>query len=125
MTAKTVLKPPILEIDLWFKQGADLSVLFTVTDANGQPITDSTGYIIEAQIRAAPNGAVLFTWVTSSITYVTTPVPKSTLTLSVSNAESRLFTFSSGVWDCFVTNPQSKRGCVAEGAVTVDPSVTH
>lgn len=124
MTAKTVLKPPILEVDLWFKQGADASALFTITDANGNPIVDSTGYIIEAKIKDRPNGAVLFTFTTMTITYVTDPTPKSTLTVSVSAAQTTAWLFESGVWDCFVTNPAGKRACVAEGAVTVDPSVT-
>jgi len=124
MTAKTVLKPPILQVDLWFKQGADTSVLFTVTDDDGNPIPDSTGYIIEAKIKDRPNGAVLFTFTGMTITYVSSPVPKSTLTLTADSSQTAEFVFESGVWDCFVTNPVGKRACVAEGAVTVDPSVT-
>lgn len=125
MAAKIVLKPPILTADLWFKQGADAAFQFTVVDAAGNPITDSTGYVIVAQIRSAPNSTVLFTFTSLVITYSAGPPAVSTLTVSATAVQTAAFGFTSAVWDCFITSPAGKVACVAEGAVTVDPSVTH
>lgn len=127
-----VLKPIILALDLWFKQGADAKILLTVVDANGAAIVDPTGYGARAQIRSAPSGLVLFEWNTSSgaglgtavITYNAQAL-KSVLTLGTSGAQSALFTFGTAQWDCFLTDPAGEAACIAEGTVTIDPRYTH
>lgn len=128
----TVLKPPILQLDLWFKQGAGADVVLTVVDKNGAAITNPAGYTARAQIRASVTGVVLFEWNTSpsagqgSIELAYDSVAHvSTLTLSLTGAQSALFIFGTAQWDCFFTNPAVQTACVAEGAVTVDPRYTY
>lgn len=130
--AATVLKAPILALDLWFKQGADADVVLTVVDKNGAAITNPAGYSARGQIRSSATGAVLFEWNTSpsagqgSIVLAYDSVAHiSTLTLSLTGAQSALFTFGTALWDCFFTNPAAQAACVAEGAVTIDPRFTY
>ncbi len=130
--AATVLKAPILALDLWFKQGADADVVLTVVDKNGAAITNPAGYTARAQIRSQITTAVLFEWSTSpsagqgAIVLAYDAVAHvSTLTLSLTGAQSALFTFGTAQWDCFFTNPAAQAACVAEGAVTIDPRYTY
>jgi hypothetical protein len=123
--SRIVLKPPILQVDLYIKQGADYTVELTgLTDANGNPIVDPTGYTITAMIRTQPNGLALFIWTDKRITYNAT-TSKSTLTLAITGAQTALFVFEGAVWDCFVKNPADELACLAEGTVTVDQSITY
>lgn len=130
--AATVLKAPILALDLWFKQGADADVVLTVVDKNGAAITNPAGYTARAQIRATATGVVLFEWNTSpgagqgsTVLAYDAIALKSTLTLSLTGAQSALFTFGAAAWDCFFTNPAAQAACVAEGTVTIDPRYTY
>lgn len=125
------LTPPILPLDLTFKQGADVpGVVLTVVDDSSQPIQVFTGYSVRAQIRATSGGLVLFEWNSNGApglgTVIFTPAPPvSTITLVVTNAQSSGFLFQSAQWDCFVTNPSGQETCLAEGIVSIDPAVTH
>jgi len=128
--AATVLKAPILALDLWLKQGADADVVLTVVDKNGAAITNPAGYTARAQIRSQITTAVLFEWNTSPAAGQGSIVLAyaggvSTLTLSLTGAQSALFTFGTAQWDCFFTNPAAQAACVAEGAVTIDPRYTY
>jgi hypothetical protein len=130
--AQLVLKPAILALDLIFKQGADASVLLTTVDANGAVIVDPTGYTARAQIRSSPTGIVLFEWNTAPtsaqgsavLTYSGT-TQLSVLTLSLTGAQSALFTFGTAYWDCFLFSPSVEDACLAEGTVTIDPRYTY
>jgi hypothetical protein len=132
MVATLVLKPPILALDLWFKQGADAAVLLTVVDANNNPIVSPSGYSARAQIRGSTTGIVLFEWNSfplatqgsALLTYDST-VQVSTLTLSLTAAQSALFTFGTALWDCFLFSPTAQDACVAEGSVVIDPRYTY
>jgi hypothetical protein len=130
----TTAVPPgeILQFDLLLKQGADITVLLTVVDGAGAAIMDPSGWVAAAQIRAYPGGPVLFEWSTTptggqgqaTLAYnPTTGV--STLSLTVTKAQSSLFTWSAGLWDCYLTDPSSGlTGCVCEGTVAVNPAIT-
>lgn len=130
----TVLTPSTLPVSLNLKQGADATITLTdVRDANNQPITNTTGYTVRAQIRtSASSSTVLFEWNTSpsagqgtaTFTYSATTL-SATVTLTLTGAQSALFTFATADWDCFLTNPSGQPACLAEGAVTIDPSITH
>jgi hypothetical protein len=132
VVATLTLRPAILALDLMFKQGADASVLLTTVDANGAAITDPTGYTARAQIRSNPTGIVLFEWNTAPtpaqgravLTYSGT-TQLSTLTLSLTGAQSALFVFGTAYWDCFLFSPSNQDACLAEGTVTVDPRYTY
>jgi DNA-binding NarL/FixJ family response regulator len=126
------LTPPILPLDLTFKQGADVGVVLTVVDATGQPIQNTTGYSIRAQIRSTSGGLVLFEWDSAggvgigaaTLTYTAQP-PLSVVTLLVTNAQSSAFVFMAAQWDCYLTSPTNQEVCLAEGVVSIDPSITH
>jgi hypothetical protein len=127
-----LLAPPTLQINLALKQGAHADIELTVIDALGDPITDPTGYSLRAQIRENPTDAVLFEWNTTpsagmgTITLTYSPVTlTSTATLTVTGAQSALFTFRTAVWDCFLVNPAGKPTCLAEGSVVIDPAITY
>jgi hypothetical protein len=129
-TMTLVLKPPILIIDLWLKQGSDADIIFGVKRA-GRPITDPTGHTVRAQIKNSSSTPVLFEWNSSPsssqgralITYDSVAL-KSVLTLSLKAAHSALFTFGTAHWDCFVFGPAGDDSCVASGTVTIDPRIT-
>ena len=129
----TVLAPTTLRLDLNLKQGADATItLIDVRDANNQVITTTTGYSVRAQIRATPAGPVLFEWNTTpgagigtaSFTYSATTLI-ATVKLTVTAAQSSLWTFTAASWDCLLTNPSSQVACLAEGTVTIDPLITR
>lgn len=129
----TVLAPPILKLDLTFKQGASSAVTLTVVDAAGQPITSTTGYTIQAQIRRTTTGPVLFEWNTTptaaqgtaTFTYDAGPPAVSSVTLSSTDEQAALWLFRLARWDCFLTNPAGQATCLAAGAVRVEPCITH
>ena len=122
----------ILQLNLNFKQGADSTVNLTVVDANGNAITNPTGYSVRAQIRATPTGPVLFEWNTTggagigtaTITYSNT-AKITTVALVLTKAQSALFTWGSALWDCVLTSPSNQTACVAEGTVAIDPAITY
>ncbi|MGH7743302.1 MAG: hypothetical protein ACREQ5_00570 [Candidatus Dormibacteria bacterium] len=127
-----VLSPAILVVNLVLKQGTDTTITLTTVDASGAAIINPTGYIARAQIRSNPTGLVLFEWNSApssgqglaTLTYSNTTL-LSTTTLTLTAAQSALFTFSIGEWDCFLTSPSGQSACLAEGTVAVDPYVTH
>jgi hypothetical protein len=132
MVATLTLRPPILALDLTFKQGADAAVLLTVVDANGNPVTAPAGYTARAQMRASTSGLVLFEWNTSPTTAQGSAILTydsvariSTLTLSLIASQSALFTFGTSLWDCFLFSPTAQIACVAEGSVIIDPQYTY
>lgn len=123
----------ILQLPLVFKQGEDTTVVLTVVDATGAPITNPTGYTVRAQIRGTPTGPVLFEWNMTpgagqgqaSMTYTTGPPPVSVVELVVTHTQSLLFTWGSAVWDCVLTSPVGLEKCLAEGTVAIDPAITQ
>jgi hypothetical protein len=129
----TTLTPPTLRLDLTLKQGADASVMLTVIAADGQPITNPTGYSIRAQIREIPTGPVLFEWSsvpdpgegTAVLTYTTGPPAVSLVTLTATGDQTALFTWRLAQWDCFMVNPLGQSTCLAEGVTRIKPYITH
>lgn len=122
----------ILRFDLFLKQGCDVTLTFTVVTATGDPITNPVGWTTRAQIRPTPTGPVMFEWNTTPTTdqgaaalTFTSGTNTSTLSLALTRAQSLLFPVGDGVWDCYLTSPAGQTGCVAEGAVSVTPAVTH
>ena len=129
-----VLKPSIFELNLTLKRGADSVIELTIVDRDKRPIINPTGYSAQAAIRAVPdpNSAALFEWNNNPstaqgftvITYSTDTL-KSVLTLSLTGAQSALFTFTAAYWDCFVTSPLGEIDCIAGGIVTITPRYTY
>lgn len=122
----------ILQFPLYLKQGSDITIIMTVVTASGNPITDPAGWTTKAQIRSSPEGPVLYEWNTTpgsgigtaELTYDDTG-KVSTLTLTTTNAQSSQWTWSSAMWDVFLTTPGGLAACVAEGNVSVTPAITH
>ncbi|MGH3828240.1 MAG: hypothetical protein ACRDQX_13885 [Pseudonocardiaceae bacterium] len=130
--AATLLTPVILDVDLKLRQGTDAAITLTVVDGNSQPITNTTGYSIRAQIRAfaAATGAPLFEWNTTPGAGIGTAAfiyasGISTVTLTLTAAQSALFTFGPALWDCLFTSPVGQVICLAAGNVTIEPFITH
>lgn len=129
----TVLKPPTLELDLYFKQGEGATISLTTVDRLGAVITNPTGYTIRAQIRRTATGPVLFEWNTTpttgqgtaTLTYTVGPPAVSTTTLTHTGAESTLWTFRLASWDCYLMAPGQEPACLAAGVVRVAPAITH
>jgi hypothetical protein len=126
-----VLAPPILQLNLNLKQAADATVLLTIVDATGSPITNTTGFKIRAQIRVNPGNIVLFEWNTTPgpgigtalFTY-SSDLVASTVMLILTAAQTALFNWGSAQWDCILTNPAGLSTFLAEGIITIDPAIT-
>lgn len=123
-----ILAPSIAQVNLNFKYGAGATVLLTVADKLGNPIIDTSGCALQAQIKDPRTGAVLFEWNTTSaagigiasLTY-SSFTQKSTASLVLTGAQSlAVFTFWLARWSCFITVPGHEPFCLAEGSVTVD-----
>lgn len=129
----TVLEAPTLKVDLNLKQGTSSDVVLTVVDAIGQPITSPAGYTIRAQIRRTTTGPVLFEWNniptpnqgTATLAYDPGPPAASTVTLSMTDEHTALFTFRLAQWDVYMTNFAGQTTCLAAGVVRVEPAMTH
>jgi hypothetical protein len=129
----TTLTTPILKVDLNLKQGVEADLVLTVVDTAGNPIVDPTGYTVRAQIRRTAFDSVLFEWNTTPttgqgiavVTHLPGPPESSTVTLSLTGDNTAAFTFTLAKWDVFLINPIGQPVCLAEGAVRVDPYITH
>jgi hypothetical protein len=130
--AAVVSTGEVLQFPLLIKQGSGVTVVITVVDANGAPITNPAGWTAKAQIRVGPGQPVLFEWNTTPGPGIGTAVLTyngltgiSVLTLTITSAESAGFTWTSAMWDCFLTAPGEMPACVAEGTVAVNPAITQ
>lgn len=128
----TVLAPTTLKLDLVLKQAATATIHLTVVDAVGNAITDPTGYTIRAQIRRTTTGPVLYEWNTTpnpgqgtATLIYSAGTDTSTATLSLTDEDSALFNFRVAQWDVYLANPVGQATCLAEGAVRIDPAITH
>lgn len=127
------LAPPILKLDLNFKQGTSADIVLTVVDANGQIITNTAGYLVRAQIRRTAGDVVLFEWATvpgpnqgsATLAHMAGPPESSLVTLTLTDEQTAAFAFTLANWDLFLTNPIGQSACLAEGTVRVDPYITH
>lgn len=125
------LTPPTLKLDLNLKQGEGATISLTTVDRLGAVITNPTGYTIRAQIRRTSNGPVLFTWdsVTGPglavITYTPGPPAVSQTVLTLTGAQTALWTFRLASWDCYLMAPGQEPACLAAGVVRVTPAITH
>lgn len=127
----TTLTSPTLKLDLNLKQGEGATISLTTVDRLGAVITNPTGYTIRAQIRRTSNGPVLFTWdsVTGPglavITYTPGPPAVSQTVLTLTGAQTALWTFRLASWDCYLMAPGQEPACLAAGVVRVTPAITH
>lgn len=127
----TTIAVPIFGLDINLKQGAGAVITLNTVDKLGDVITDPTGYTIRAQIRRTSNGPVLFTWdsVTGPglavITYTPGPPAVSQTVLTLTGAQTALWTFRLASWDCYLTAPGQEPACLAAGVVRVSPAITH
>lgn len=127
----TTIAVPIFGLDLNLKQGAGAVITLNTVDKLGDVITDPTGYTIRAQIRRTSNGPVLFTWdsVTGPglavITYTPGPPAVSQTVLTLTGAQTALWTFRLASWDCYLTAPGQEPACLTAGVVRVAPAITH
>lgn len=127
----TTLTSPTLKLDLNLKQGEGATISLTTVDRLGAVITNPSGYTIRAQIRRTSNGPVLFTWdsVTGPglavITYTPGPPAVSQTVLTLTGAQTALWTFRLASWDCYLTAPGQEPACLTAGVVRVAPAITH
>lgn len=127
----TTLTSPTLKLDLNLKQGEGATISLTTVDRLGAVITNPSGYTIRAQIRRTSNGPVLFTWdsVTGPglavITYTPGPPAVSQTVLTLTGAQTALWTFRLASWDCYLMAPGQEPACLAAGVVRVSPAITH
>lgn len=121
----------ILDYPLVIPQGADWpGVDFPIIGPDGSPY-DLTDCTARGQIRVDPDSSVaLYTWdTTPALGEGLIVLSGSTLTIRVLAAESALWTFTKGVYDILVTNPDAPTGLqlsrVAMGTVHVSRDVTR
>lgn len=106
---------------LVIQQGDDRPLVWNLSDADNQPITDLTGYTARAQVRARADSIdVLHEWSTVAGNAV---LAESSLVLKVDDSES--WTWRRGVYDVQITDPSGASEIVDRGAVVVTPVVTH
>lgn len=113
---------------LTIPQGAAWNRSWPITDATGNPLT-LTGWSVRAQIRqtpATPNPP-FFEWNTTPGTGIGVATASgTTVTLTLTGTtDSALWTFESGQFDVFLTNPSGQPTRIIEGTVQLVPSVTH
>lgn len=127
----TTIAVPIFGLDLNLKQGAGAVITLNTVDKLGDVITDPTGYTIRAQIRRTSNVPVLFTWdsVTGPglavITYTPGPPAVSQTVLTLTGAQTALWTFRLARWDCYLMAPGQEPACLAAGVVRIEPQITR
>lgn len=120
-----------VHVDLTIEQGSDWPGLaFPIFDIDGSPY-DLSGCTARGQIRRVRNSdPAFFTWSTSPATgegLIT--LAGNTLTIRVLGVESAAWTWTSGRFDIYLTNPAAPVGQrifrIADGAVYLDLEVTR
>jgi len=112
--------PLALVDDLVILQGDDRPLIWTLADANGEPV-NLAGYTAAAQVRGRANSTtVLHEWSTTDGSAV---LSESSVTLKVDDSES--WTWHYGVYDLHLTDPLGTTQVIARGTVTVTPAVTR
>lgn len=129
--ATVTVGPSITRVNLVIKQGTAMTIDLTTVNKLGQPITNTTGYQIQAQIRSLDDD-VLFEWSTdagnAALTYFPSDVPPRTLSvLTMSAAQSAALDFYLARWDCFLIPPSgaASAACLAEGSAVLERRITH
>lgn len=119
-----------LQDNLVIPQGSQWNRSWPVIDANGNPIT-LTGWTLRAQVRPyASSTLVLFEWNTSiatpTVAFGTATVTGSTAQVNLAGTgDSAGWTFTSGVFDVYLTDPSGHPTRIVEGSITVTLQITH
>jgi len=113
--------------DLEIMQGADLSLLVTYTDDDGEPF-DLTGWTARMQVRGSYNDT------SAAIDISTTPndqgrididLPTGTLAVAIVAAATATVTRERNVWDLFVYGPAGQVETLVRGEATLLRRVTR
>jgi hypothetical protein len=109
------------------ERGADWGRSWPLSNADGTPITDFTGWTALAQVRITPDAdTVLWSWsTTSGAGQGTITFAEGKVTLSHTAADSQDWTWRAGAWDLRVKNGSDQTAFVALGRVMVTSTVTR
>lgn len=106
------------------EQGADLDKPFTWNTSAGDPV-DLTGYTAELQVRLKKDSASALVTMKSSDSTIVLGGVLGTIKLVQTAAQTRLYTFTSAVWDIELTAPGGKVTRLLEGPFLVSLEVTQ
>lgn len=107
---------------LTIQQGTTQSFLWPIVDANGDPV-NVTGWSVRAQVRATVAAeAVLHEW---SSTLANVTLGPDGVVLHSTPAVSLAWTWTRGVYNVLLTDLTGNVYEIAQGSITVDPSITR
>lgn len=107
---------------LVIQQGTTQGFLWPIVDASGNPV-DVTGWTVRSQVRAIPSAeVVLHEWSNANANVTLDP---SGVTLHVAPEDSFAWTWLRGVYNILLTDLDDNVYEIAQGSVSVDPSITR
>lgn len=107
---------------LTIQQGTTQGFLWPIVDTSGNPV-DVTGWTARSQVRAIPTAeTVLHEWSSAEGNVELGPTG---VILHVSPAASLAWTWTRGVYNVLLTDTTGNVYEIAQGTVTVDPSITR
>jgi hypothetical protein len=106
--------------NVFIDQGAEFSITLTINDSAGDPL-DLTNYTAAGQLRKT------YTSTAKTDFVVTFDADRTTgkVTLSMTNAVTKLITAGQYVYDVVITASDGAKTRVVEGSGTVSPGVTQ
>ncbi len=91
--------------------------------SKGRPV-DLTGYTANMQVRASAASAVILLDLSSSAGDITITPGEGIIEIIISDEDTALITWATGVYDLILTNPAGQKTRIIEGKVTVSSGVT-
>uniref|UniRef100_UPI003F493DB7 hypothetical protein n=1 Tax=Pseudonocardia sp. CA-138482 TaxID=3240023 RepID=UPI003F493DB7 len=111
--------------DVTVPQGAAWSRAWNITDAAGNPLT-VTGWSVRAQVRYSHSDTVLFEWNTAGgVGIGSAQASGTTVTILLTGSESPAWTWTTAVYDVYLTDPGGVPTRIVEGVFAVSQSITH
>lgn len=111
------------KLNLKILQGSTFQHVMTWKDGRARPV-NLTGYTAFLQMRVAPEATILLELSTAN-GRITLGGTLGTITLSLTDEETRAITFSSASYDLLMEDAQGRRKRLVEGKVTVSPHITQ
>jgi len=111
-------------VDLVIQQGADFEHVVSVQNSNGS-VFSLVGYSARMQIRATKSSALPLLDLTTVNGRLVINGAAGQVTITLTNAETTLLLFDSGVYDLEIVSPAAKVSRIIAGNVTVSLEITR
>lgn len=116
----------VQKVTLYIEQGTSWSIVFPIVDANGEPITDLSGWHARAQIRRTTSDPVaLFEWSTASNSAGRIELENGRCALILRPDQSSAWTWRRAVYDLELIAPNGDVWRPVGGRVWLRPEVTR